>query len=182
MRYITLTALFAISIALITALPSESRLGETYKLVYFHVPISFVTITTILLFPLINIRWPELAKGASLTTTTYATIHIILSAVFMYAAWGGMVFSEPKFVFSLVLLFFTVTHTLLCFVDLRLARYYSFLAIVIVPYFYLQAALTGFQLHPRGVEMPALLYFPYIFTFPLVTLTYITLAGKRREP
>ncbi len=182
MRYVTLTVLLVISAVLIAALPAESRLGETYKLIYIHVPISLVTIATTLLLPLVHLRLPGFVKGVSLTTTAYAAVHLILSAVFMYAAWGGIILSEPKFVFSLVLLFFTATHTAQCFVDLRLARYYSLLAIVIVPYFYFQAASAGFQLHPKGVEMPAFLYLPYALTFPLVTLTYITLAGKLQRP
>lgn len=178
MRYMALAALLAVSVALIVALPSESRLGETYKLVYFHVPVSIVTIATVLLFPLFHLRFPEFTERASLTTTVYALVHLTLSAIFMYAAWGGVVFSEPKFVFSLVLLFFALTHTSLCFVDLRLARYYSFLAIVIVPYFYFQATSASFQLHPKGVEMPVFLYLPYIFTFPLIMLTYIMLIKR----
>ncbi len=177
MRYTALAALLAVSVALIIILPSESRLGDSYKLIYFHVPVSIITIATVLLFPFVHLRYPDLIVRVSLTTTAYALVHLILSAVFMYEAWGGIIFSEPKFVFSLVLLFFAITHTTLCFVDLRLARYYSFLAIGIVPYFYMQAASASFQLHPRGVEMPAVLYLPYVLTFPLILLTYLALSG-----
>ncbi len=176
MRLKAVLTLFILSLLTIAVLPEEVRLGSSYKLVYFHVPVSVVTIVSILLFPAIHLRFPEIVKEASLTTTVYALVHLLLSAIFMFAAWGGIIFSEPKFVFSVVLLFFALVHASLCFIDVSLAKYYSFLAFAVVPYFYLQTISASFQLHPKGVEMPTFLYLPYVFTFPLVVILYLELA------
>ncbi|AKG92153.1 hypothetical protein GAH_00500 [Geoglobus ahangari] len=178
MRSKVLVTLFGITLTLVVFLPSEHRLGDVYKLIYFHVPISIVTISTILLFPLFHARFASRVMALSVTTTVYALVHLILSAVFMYAAWSGVIFSEPKFVFSSVLLIFALSHTLLCFVDRKLAKYYSFLSLIVVPYFYMQATLASFQLHPRGVEMPAILYLPYLFSAPMIVLLYVEISER----
>ena len=173
MRY-GIILLLAASLALIFLMPSESSLGESYKIIYFHVPVTVITIGTLLIFPILHFRIdsPKM-KGMSITTSIYAAVHLIISSVFMMMAWGGLIFSEIRFVFSVTIFLFAVSHSLLCFIDLRLARVYSFLVYMIVPYFYFLLTRAEFQLHPTMVQMPAMLYIPYIFSFPFVAAVYL---------
>ncbi len=165
--------LFLATIILITIMPSENDLGESYKLIYFHVPVTVVTIGTLALFPFLHfkISIPEI-RSFSVVTSIYSAIHLVISSLFMYVAWGGLIFSEVRFVFSLTLFLFALSHSILCFIETKLARIYSFLIYAVFPYFYLKLTNTQFQLHPTFVQMPLLFYVPYIFSFPLIILFY----------
>ncbi len=168
--------LFLITAILIAVMPSESSLGESYKLIYLHVPITVITIGSLLLFPILHFKIDiKSVQGFSVATLIYSALHLVISSVFMYMAWGGLIFSEIRFVFSLTLFLFALTHSLLCFIDSRLSRAYSFFIYLIVPYFYLQLTRAEFQLHPTFVQMPALLYIPYFFSFPFVVMVYVLL-------
>ncbi len=169
--------LFAFSILLIIPLPQEVRLGNAYKLVYFHVPVTAVTIFSAMVLPLFHHKLElEAVKSLSISSTIFAALHLVISAFFMQVAWGGVIISEPKFTFSLILLIFLFIHTLLCFLDRKIARAYSFLSPAFIAYFYYLTTLAEFQLHPERVAMPLLFYLPYFFTFPLVIAIYVDLA------
>ncbi len=179
MRSGAVLLLFLASLILIFLMPSESSLGESYKLVYFHVPITVITIGSLLVFPLLHFRIDILEMRAlSVSTAVYSAVHIAISSIFMLMAWGGLIFSEIRFVFSVTLFLFAVTHSLLCFIDVRLARFYSFLIYLMVPYFYFQLTRAEFQLHPTIVQMPAMLYIPYTLSFPSVFIFYLMMAKE----
>jgi len=176
MDFRAVTLLFIASVALIILMPSESTLGDSYKLVYFHVPITVITVISMILFPALHFKtnYAEI-RAFSTATSLYSGIHLIISSIFMFVAWGGIIFSEIRFAFSVTLFLFAITHTSLCFLDLRLARAYSFFIYPVILYFYIQLTKAEFQLHPATVKMPAPLYIPFIFSFPLVFLLYFRL-------
>ncbi len=181
MRSRIILLLFIASMVLIFLMPSESNLGESYKLIYFHVPVTVITIISLLMFPILHLRINSLdVKTLSISTAVFSVAHLIISSIFMLLAWGGLIFSEVRFVFSVTLFLFAVTHSLLCFIDMKLARVYSFLVYLMVPYFYLQLTRAEFQLHPTVVQMPAMLYIPYLFSFPFVFLFYLVISKKMR--
>ncbi len=177
-----MAGLLLISLILIAAMPSESSLGESYKLVYIHVPVTAVMIVSLILFPILHFRMAlSDIRSFSTATSVYSIIHLIVSLIFMYVSWGGIVFSEVRFAFSVTLFLFAITHTFLCFLDSGLARAYSFFIYPIILYFYAVLSRTEFQLHPTAVKMPLLLYIPYIFSVPLVLLLYFQLKNFVRS-
>ena len=182
MRLKLMIVFFSLTLMSIFPLPSESKLGESYKLIYFHVPVTFVTLGSLLLFPILHFRVNNLEmKALSISTVTYSMIHLIISSIFMLMTWGDLIFSEVRFVFSIAIFMFAATHSLLCFIDIRLARIYSFLVYPLIPYFYLQLTKAEFQLHPTVIQMPAMLYIPYFFSIPFVFLFYLMIGEKIRN-
>ncbi|MBE8538899.1 hypothetical protein [Geoglobus acetivorans] len=182
MRNRLMTALFVIFSLLILLLPEENRLGSSYKLIYIHVPVTIITIGTLLAFPVLHFRiGDDSMKALSLSTLLFSIIHLAISSIFMLLAWGGLIFSEARYVFSVVLLLFALTHTVLCFLDKRLAKMYSFAIYLTVPYFYIRIVTSDFQLHPSFVRMPTELYIPYLFSFPLILIAYVALSRKIEE-
>jgi len=182
MKRKVLIALFILTILSILILPQESKLGESYKLIYIHVPVTFIVISSLLLFPILHFKFQEMQMRAlSVSAFVYSALHITISSIFMTLTWGGLAFTEIRFIFSLTIFFFALTHALLSYIDIRLARLYSFLIYIITPYFYFQLLKAEFQLHPRVVEMPAYFYIPYLFSFPLMLMIYGVIYGRSKK-
>ncbi len=173
MKEKVLISLTILTILSILILPQENKLGESYKLIYIHVPVTVIMISSLLLFPILQFKiQEEQAKSLSVSILAFSAFHITISSMFMLLTWGGLAFTEIRFIFSITIFFFALTHALLSYIDLRLAKLYSFLIYIITPYFYIQISKAEFQLHPTFVEMPAYFYIPYLVSFPLMLMIY----------
>lgn len=175
--------LFFISLILSFYAPTEQRLGDSYKLIYIHLPLSLISFASLFLFPIATIINKKVLRLA-FATITFIVTNLILSAVFMYFAWGGISTSEPRVTFNVFLLIMVGLFV----VSLKISRYtavlYSLVQIYLAYWLYKSVSEAPFQLHPISlVEMDITMKLPLLFTFPAFIMIYYFLVfkGIRKE-
>jgi heme exporter protein C len=164
----TIFLLFALTSVLAFLAPPESVLGYSYKLIYLHIPLLYVSLISLFLtlaFSLASLReksfYPR-AFNAALLGIVFGVGTIIVTAAFMTMAWGGVVFSEPRFrvmiiTYGLFLVYLGV-HRLN---KKEMTALYALIATLLAlsSYHFLVNGST-FQLHPGGVTMPLKMKLP----------------------
>jgi len=176
-------AVFLLAAFIISALlaPPEERLGNSYKLIYLHLPLTFFSFLTLAVLPflsLMELRGREIkSEKFAIAGITFALVNLALSAIFMRLAWGGVAMSEPRFALTallivLLLLFIAAKH-----LSTQIGFIYSVLMPLLVVYAF---PSSGFQLHPSSlVEAEPPMVVPMVFSFPLIALMYFRIAIRK---
>jgi len=174
----TIVGLFFVAIILSLYAPTEQRLGDSYKLIYFHLPLSLISFASLFLLPIATILNRRVLRLA-FATVIFIIANLLLSALFMYLAWGGISTSEPRVTFNIFLLIMVG----LFMVSLKISRYaaflYSLVQIYLAYWLYKSVSEAPFQLHPISlVEMDITMKLPLLFTFPAFILVYYLLISR----
>ncbi len=178
---ITGAALFLIAILM----PPERSLGNSYKFIYIHLPLSVIVLGSVLLYPLIIAAVRNAEFGAmtfAIVTLLFSIIQIAVSMLFMEFAWSGIAFYEPRMLFNMAIIVVLAGSVALGFLHHRLALAYS-IAVPIVAVWLYYAAVSSytFQLHPGGlVKMSALLLSPFTVAFAFFGILYAAIFEKIR--
>ena len=173
-------ALFAFGLALlllIILLPPERSLGESYKFIYIHIPLSVIVLGSVLIYPLVMVAFRNSRMEAmtfAIVTLLFSIIQILVSMLFMEFAWSGIAFHEPRMLFNTAIVVVLAGSVILGFIHPRLALVYStsvpFMAAWL--YYTIMSSYT-FQLHPGSlVRMDALFLSPFAVSFPFFALLY----------
>ncbi|AEA47978.1 hypothetical protein [Archaeoglobus veneficus] len=181
MRTVTLL-LAAFMISAILA-PPEERLGNSYKLIYLHLPLTFFSFLTIVLLPVLSLMEVFGRKIRSekfaIAGVMFAFANLAVSALFMKLAWGGVAFSEPRFALSALLIILLILFIAAKHVSPYVAFVHSVLTPFLIMYAYSDSSTT-FQLHPSSlVGLEPLMVIPMFFSFPLVALLYFWISTRR---
>jgi len=182
MRFAVLITILALAFAVSAALaPPEERLGNSYKLIYLHLPLTFFSFLTVALLPFLSLMEvsgrkikPEKFAAAGLA---FAFANLVVSAIFMTLAWGGVATSEPRFALTALLIILLLLFVAAKHISPQIGLTYSILMPFLIVYVY--TGSSGFQLHPSslvGLEPPMIV--PMLFSFPLAALVYFRIVTR----
>ncbi|MFO7967715.1 MAG: hypothetical protein R6U44_08970 [Archaeoglobaceae archaeon] len=168
-------ALLAVALILSFIAPSEAFLGDYYKLIYFHLPLSIISFASLFLFPAaVYFSWRP--QNMVVATIAFLSVNLGLSAIFMQVAWGGISTAEPRAVFSIFLLLLLVLFLVCLMLSRSVALVYSVVQLILAIWLYQGVSEAPFQLHPISlVDMGLLMKLPLVFTFPALVLIYYRL-------
>ena len=174
-------AVIAMSAALllfVLLLPPERRLGNSYKFIYIHIPLSVIVFGSVLLYPVIMgaIRKKEFAAVTfAIVTFFFSVIQAAVSVLFMEFAWSGIAFNEPRLLFNMAVIVILAGQVILIFLHPRLALIYSIGIPFMAAWLYWAIMSSyAFQLHPGSlVKMSISFLLPFALSFPLFALLYV---------
>lgn len=170
-------AVVLLTVALILSFiaPSEAFLGDYYKLIYLHLPLSIISFASLFLLPAaVYLDWRS--RNMAVATIIFLSVNLGLSALFMQAAWGGVSTAEPRAVFSIFLLLLLIFFLVCLMLSRNVALVYSVVQLVLAIWLYQEVSKAPFQLHPISlVDMGLLMKLPLVFTFPALVLIYYRL-------
>lgn len=173
----TKVAVVLLAVALILSFisPSEEILGDYYKLVYLHLPLSIISFASLFVFPAaVYLNWRP--QNMAVATIIFLSVNLGLSAVFMQVAWGGVSTAEPRAVFNIFLLVLLVFFLVCLTLSRNVALVYSVVQLILAIWLYRGVSEAPFQLHPISVvDMGLLMKLPLVFTFPALILVYYKL-------
>ncbi|HID42458.1 MAG TPA: hypothetical protein EYP30_01565 [Archaeoglobaceae archaeon] len=176
-------AIVLLFVAFLLALftPAEERLGNSYKLIYVHLPLSIISFTSLFLFPFLT--YFDLRPGNfAIATLIFIIVNLILSAVFMWAAWGGISISEPRVIFNIFLILLVIFFVVSLTISKHIALLYSVIQPLLAYWVYQSISKVPFQLHPVSlVEMDIIMRLPFFFTFPAFAIIYYSLGISSRD-
>lgn len=162
--------LTAFVLALFT--PAEERLGNSYKLIYIHLPLSIISFASLFFFPLLAYYEKRPLNFAS-ATLIFILVNLLLSALFMWMAWGGISTSEPRVTFNVFLLLLIAFFIITLKISKHTAIIYSIIQPALACWVYQGISKVPFQLHPVSlVEMDITMKLPLFFTFPAFAMIY----------
>ncbi len=101
--------------------PAEKQLGDAAKLIYFHAALVFVSMALVSVVGLLGLlhlvtrrkaffAWSQPAKAVMLV---YWFVYITSSVLAMKLAWGGIIWTEPRFLLAASILVTLVAIALL---------------------------------------------------------------------
>lgn len=109
------------SIILAYLAPAEQQLGDAAKLIYFHAALVFVSMSLVSAVGLLGLLY--LATGrrgffvwsqpAKTVTLVFWFVYIVSSILAMKVAWGGIIWTEPRFLLAASILVTLVAISLL---------------------------------------------------------------------
>jgi hypothetical protein len=184
-KVLALIGLGATLFLLVAIMPPEKSLGNSYKFIYIHIPLSVIVLGSVLLYPLIiaALRNTEFAAMTfSIVTLLFSVLQLLVSILFMEFAWSGIAFYEPRMLFNVLLTVILAGAVVLGVVHHRLALIYS-VAIPFASVWLYNAVMANytFQLHPVGlVGMNALLMTPFVVSIPFSAILYALAFEKIR--
>lgn len=169
--------------------PEEEFLGASYKLVYLHLPLLYISLGSFYLaavFGILSVRRAERIKDSyalALAALPFALANMVVVYFFERAAWGAFSASEPRFYFLLIS--YGMLAVLLLLHQLReraLIAFASalFLASDFLLYFRLRVANT-WQLHPERVGMPIEMRLPLLFSLAAFLCIYLLIFQRMRR-
>lgn len=167
--------LLALALILSFFAPSEAFLGDYYKLIYIHLPLSIISFASLFLFPVATyLNWKP--QNMALATFIFLSVNLGLSAIFMQVAWGGISTAEPRAIFNVFLLLLLVFFLVCLALSRNVALIYSVVQLILAIWLYLKLSEAPFQLHPISVvDMGLLMKLPLVFTFPAFVIIYYML-------
>jgi len=171
-------------IALVNAIvaPKDSVLGNSYKLIYIHLPISIISTLSIFFLSGVSYYYyftkkKNLVLSFALSTLLLVILNLLLSIIFMNMTWGGFTFLEPRILFLILFEFLIALFIITLAFPPVVTLIYSIIQAVIATWSYFSLNNFSFQLHPLSVaEMSFIMKFPLIFTFPATLILYHQLA------
>jgi hypothetical protein len=185
----TLFLLFALTLSLAYLAPQETILGYSYKLIYLHLPLLYVSLISLSLcgvFSLASLRDERFYRrsfNAGVLGVAFGVGTLITTAAFMTMAWGGIAFSEPRLRALLITygLFFVYlgVHRL----NRRevTALYVIIATLLALSTYYCLVYQTTFQLHPQGVSMPLKMKLPLYSSLAGFLVLYYYLFEKMEK-
>jgi hypothetical protein len=150
--------------------PGESALGHGYKLLYLHLPLLSLSLGSFFLASLLAVmalrsphRSPQ-ALAAVLLGLLFGVGNLLVGELFALLAWGGVTFSEPRFLFSVLTLAFYAPYLPIHWAgERRLTAVFALLALLSSLGAYRLLLLeTPSHLHPSRVAMPLSMAFPLL--------------------
>lgn len=168
-------ALLAVASILSFIAPSVEILGDYYKLVYIHLPLSIISFASLFLFPVaIYFNWRP--QNLAVASIIFLSVNLGLSAVFMQVAWGGISTAEPRALFNVFLLLLLIFFLVCLVLSRNVALVYSVVQLILAIWLYQGVSKAPFQLHPISlVDMGLLMKLPLLFTFPAFIIIYYRL-------
>lgn len=165
--------ILALSSAVLAYLaPAEETLGQSYKLLYLHLPLLYTSTVSLILCPALTLmglrtrRLYNLGPPAALLGIAFGAGSLLAAELLAVYAWGGTTTSEPRFVASiLIYVLFALYIPVYWAGRPRAAAFYSLAATAASFYIYYAVVLSGpapFHLHPSGVEMPLAMRLPLL--------------------
>jgi hypothetical protein len=166
--------------------PEEEFLGGSYKLLYLHLPLLYISLGSIYLAALLGIlsareeRYLKTSLKVAVTALPFALANLVVIYFFERATWGAFIVSEPRFYFLALsygmLLLLLFLHSLK---ERRLLASISALLIAVNLALYLRMrSLNTWQLHPGGVGMPLEMRLPVLFALAAFLCLYYLIFKK----
>jgi|GEM_PF-3007166 hypothetical protein len=180
-----LMVLGVILVPIVMLLPPEKSLGNSYKFIYVHLPMSIIVLGSVMLYPIIILAFRNTELSAltfTIVTFLFSIAQILVSMLFMQFAWSGIAFYEPRMLFNLAIVVILAGSVALRFLEQKLAFSYS-LAVPILAIWVYYSIMSNytFQLHPESfVKMNVLLLSPFVIAIPFFGLLYIVTFEKIR--
>ncbi len=167
--------LLVVALVLSFMAPSEVFLGDYYKLVYLHLPLSIISFASLFILPAATyVGWRP--QNMAVATIIFLAVNLGLSAIFMQVAWGGISTVEPRAVFNVFLLLLLVFFLVCLALSRSVALVYSVVQLILAIWLYQGVSESPFQLHPVSVvDMGLMMKLPLVFTFPALALIYYRL-------
>ncbi len=155
--------------------PSEAFLGDYYKLIYLHLPLSIISFASLFLFPAATyLNWRP--QNLAMATIVFLSVNLAITALFMQVAWGGISTAEPRAVFNVFLLLLLIFFLVCLVLSRNIALVYSGVQLILAIWLYQEASKASFQLHPVSlIDMGLLMKLPLVFTFPALAIIYYKL-------
>ncbi len=162
-----------LALILAASAPPEDFLGHRYKLLYIHLPLLFISITSFYLASALAVlrvfgREKGDIKVLLISGLIFAVLNLAVVYIFELLTWGAFIASEPRFYFmSFVYLSALVLLALEYIGEEKLSALFSLIAVGTSLYLYIMVKTSeSFQLHPlRFVDMPPEMLLPLIFSF-----------------
>jgi len=183
-KVVALSVLGSALLLLIILLPPERSLGESYKFIYIHIPLSVIVLGSVIFYPLIMVALRNGLAAIAFATVTFlfSVIQILVSMLFMEFAWSGIAFHEPRMLFNTAIVVILAASVILSFIHPRLALIYSVSIPFMAAWLYhtIMSSYT-FQLHPGSlVRMNAIFLLPFTVSFPFFAVLYVLVFEKIR--
>ncbi|NOZ58941.1 MAG: hypothetical protein GXO66_05130 [Euryarchaeota archaeon] len=165
-------ALAGVAAVLAYLAPEEEFLGASYKLLYLHLPLLYISLGSLYLAALLGVfsARGEKYRGTSfklaVTALPFALANLVVIYFFERITWGAFVATEPRFYYLLLsygsLLLLLLLHRL---GERRLLAWGSGLLLTANLLLYLRLrSLEAWQLHPGGVGIPLEMRLPLVFS------------------
>ncbi|MBM3944399.1 MAG: cytochrome C assembly protein [SAR202 cluster bacterium] len=201
-------ALMAVNLYLIFFwVPTEANLGVSQRIFYFHVPLGWLGMVSIVVVAFASImhlitrkqKWDALAYSSAEFGVIFATLIIVTGAIWGKAAWGVWWSWDAKLTTTLILWFIYVSYLMLRAYGpkgsqgLRYASVLAIIGAIDAPIIYM--ATTWWRtLHPELVVGPAaesgslearmgiaLLFSAIVFTVMYIYLLWERVSLRRQE-
>ena len=181
-------ALASVAAVLAYLTPEEEFLGGSYRLLYLHLPLLYISLGSLYLALLLGIcslreaACLRISLRVALTALPFALANLVVIYLFERATWGAFTATEPRFYFLMLsygmLLLLLFIHWL---GERRLLGAASALLMGVNLALYLRIrSMEVWQLHPGGVEMPLEMRLPVLFALAALLCLYY-LIFKRIE-
>ncbi len=169
--------------------PEEEFLGASYKLLYLHLPLLYISLGSLYLAALLGIfsakreKYRKTSFKLAVTALPFALANLVVIYFFEHITWGAFTASEPRFYF-LVISYAMLPLLLLLHLlnERRLLASASALLIITNLLLYLRLrSLDTWQLHPGGVGMPMEMRLPLVFALASFLCLYYLIFKKLED-
>lgn len=154
----------------IVVLPPDARLGDSFRIFFFHLPaailaffsFSLTAVAGIMYLRTNDIRWDMISSGSVKLGFIFGALALATGWAFSYLAWGTKWSWDPKVVATLVMWFVYSGYLMLRrSVEeesrrARLCAVYGIVGYVSVPLSYFSSRLV-YSLHPEGIGLTPLM-------------------------
>jgi hypothetical protein len=166
--------------------PEEEFLGASYKLLYLHLPLLYISLGSFYIAALLGTfsakgeKYGKTSLRLAAAALPFALANLVVIYFFERITWGAFVATEPRFYYLLLsygaLLLLLLLHRL---GERRLLAAGSALLLAANLLLYLRLrSLEAWQLHPGGVGIPLEMRLPLVFALAAFLCLYYLIFKK----